>query len=167
VSDAAASSATPEAESGATDKSDKSDNPTKGRRMAVKFGSLKADIAKEQAGDWVPIPELPGVEFKVKSFNDPAYRVARDLLIQKMARKHGKRPAPPDETESAFGKLYARHILLDWRGFDVEYSAGVALEALGDPAYRDLRRHVEYAASQVGETDIQFEEEALGESESA
>lgn len=135
--------------------------------MAVKFGSLKADLEKEQAGDWVDIPELPGVALKVKSFNDPAYRVARDLLIQKMARKHGKRPAPPDETEVAFGKLYARHILQDWRGFDVEYSPAAALEALSDPAFRELRRHVEYAGAQVGQNDIEFEEEALGESVSA
>lgn len=135
--------------------------------MAVKFSSLAADTDKETAGDWIEIPELPGVELKVRSFNHPAYRVARDLLLQRMARKHGRKPAPADESEAEFGKLYAKFILLDWKGFDVEYTADVAREALADPAYRDLRRHVEYAASQVGASEVEFLDDALGESEPA
>jgi hypothetical protein len=139
-------------------------NPTKAKQMAVKFGSLRADVAKEQQGDWVDVPDLPGVSLKVKSFNDPAYRVQRDLLVQRMARKHGKKSAAPEEMESAFGKLYADYILLDWRGFDEPYTAELARGALTDPAYRDLRRYVESAASQVGTTDVEFVEESLGES---
>lgn len=131
--------------------------------MSVKFSSLAADVAKEQDGDWIEIPELPGVELKVRSFNHAAYRVARDLLLQRMARKYGRKPAPADESEAEFGKLYAKFILLDWKGFDVEYSPEQAREALSDPAYRDLRRHVEYASSQVGASDVEFIEEAVGE----
>ena len=140
------------------------DNPTKASKMAVKFGSLKADIETERSGEWIECPDLPGVSFKVKSFNDPQYRVARDLLVQRLARKHGKKPAAPEEQEAEFGRLYAKHILLDWQGFDVPYSAEAALEALTDPAYRDLRRYVESAAAQVGAVDVEFVEEALGES---
>lgn len=147
--------------------SDHPANPTKAIRMTVKFGSLKSDIAKEQTGDWVEVPDLPGVSFKVRSFNHPAYRVARDLLVQRMARRNGKKAAPPEEMEAAFGKLYAEHILLDWQGFDEPYSAEVAREALTDPAYRDLRRYVESAAAQVGQSEVEFTEEAVGESKSA
>jgi hypothetical protein len=141
--------------------------PTKARKMTVKFNSLKSDIAKEQTGDWVECPDLPGVSFKVRSFNHPPYRVARDLLVQRMARRNGKKAAPPEEMESAFGKLYAEHILLDWAGFDTPYSPEAAREALSDPAYRDLRRYVESAAAQVGQSEVEFTEEAVGESVSA
>lgn len=135
--------------------------------MTVKFGSLKADTEKEKAGDWIEIVDLPGVFFKVKSFNDPAYRIARDQLVQRMARRHGKKAAPPEEMESHFGKLYADFILMGWKGFDIEYTPEVAREALTDPAYRDLRRYVETAASQVGQNEIEFTEEVLGESKRA
>lgn len=140
------------------------DNPTKARKMAVKFSSLAADTAKEQQGDWVDVPDLPGVRLLVKSFNDPKYRVARDLLVQRLARKQGRnKPTAAEETEVAFGRLYADHILLGWEGFDVPYSAAAAREALTDVAYRDLRRYVEQAATQVGATEVEFVEEALGE----
>jgi hypothetical protein len=132
--------------------------------MSVKLSSLAADTAKETEGDWIEVPELPGVRLKVRSFNFPAYRVARDLLLQRMARKHGRKPAPADESEVEFGKLYSAHILLGWEGFDVEYTPAAARDALTDPAFRDLRRHVEYAASQVGASEVEFMEEAVGES---
>ena len=135
--------------------------------MSVKFSSLAADTVKESEGDWQEIPDLPGVSLKVRSFNFPAYRVARDMLLQRMARKHGRKPAPADESEVEFGKLYAQHILLGWSGFDVEYTPDVAREALTNPAFRDLRRHVEYAASQIGASEVEFLEDALGESKPA
>lgn len=131
--------------------------------MAVKFASLRADVEKEKAGEWIEIPDLPGVELRVRSFNDPAYRIQRDQLLQRLARKYGRKPVPGDESEIEFGRLYAKFILLDWKGFDVEYSADAAREALTDPAMRDLRRHVEYAAGQVGTVDVEFVEEAAGE----
>lgn len=136
--------------------------------MAVKFASLAADTSKEQAGDWIDVPDLPGVALKVKSFNDPKYRTQRDLLVQRLARKQGKnKPNAAEETEAAFGKLYAELILMDWRGFDVPYSPEAARDALTDPAFRDLRRYVEQAATQVGAVEVEFVEESLGESESA
>jgi hypothetical protein len=131
--------------------------------MAVKFASLRADVEKEKAGDWVEIVELPGVELRVRSFNDPQYKIHRDQLLQRLARKYGRKPVPGDESEVEFGRLYARFILLEWKGFDEAYSEQRALEALTDPAMRDLRRHVEYAAGQVGASDIEFVEEMAGE----
>lgn len=162
MSDAGSSSASSEANN--TSSGTNPTPPTKARQMTVKFGSLKADTEKEKSGDWIEVVDLPGVSFLVKSFNDPAYRIARDLLVQRMARRHGKKAAPPEEMESAFGKLYADHILLDWKGFDQPYSAEFAREALTDPAYRDLRRYVETAASQVGQNEVEYTDEVLGES---
>jgi hypothetical protein len=135
--------------------------------MAVKLSSLAADTNKEASGDWIDIPELVGVALKVRSFNYGPYRIARDLLLQRSARRNRGKPVDQDENEREFGKLYAEHILIDWRGFDVAYDAKVARESLIDPAMRDLRRHVEYAASQVGASEVEFMEDALGESKPA
>jgi hypothetical protein len=131
--------------------------------MAVKFKSLASDTRLEEEGDWIEIPDLPGVSLKVRSFNFAAYRIERDQLIQRNARKYQRKPMPPDENEIQFGKLYAKFILLDWKGFDLPYSMDEARAALTDPAFRDLRRHVEYAASQVAQAEVEFVEEALGE----
>jgi hypothetical protein len=131
--------------------------------MAVKFASLAADTKKEDEGDWIEIPDLPGVSLKVRSFNYAPYRIARDQLIQRNARKYARKPMPPDENEVEFGRLYAKFILLDWKGFDLPYSQDEARAALTDTAYRDFRRHVEYAASQVAQAEVEFVEEALGE----
>jgi hypothetical protein len=135
--------------------------------MAVKFASLASDLKKEDDGDWIEIPDLPGVSLKVRSFNFGPYRIARDQLIQRTARKYGRKPVPPEENEIEFGKMYAQYLLLDWKGFDIDYSAAAAREALSDPAFRDLRRHVEYAASQVAQAEVEFVEDALGESKPA
>jgi hypothetical protein len=133
--------------------------------MAIKLGSLRTDLRKERDGDWVDIPELPGVKLKVRSFNYPPYETARNLLVQKLTRQYGKKPIPTEVLQPLFGELYAEHILVDWKGFDVAYSADVAQAELTEPSARDLRRHVEYAANHVADIEIAFTEEAAGNSE--
>lgn len=128
--------------------------------MAVKLGSLKDDIQKEREGDWINIPALPGVKLKSRSFNYPPFKTERELMLQRLGRKYDKDPIPPDVLEVEFGRLYAQHLLLDWGGFDVPYSADVAMQALTDIAHRPLRGHVEYAAARVGKNEVEFTEEA-------
>lgn len=127
--------------------------------MTIKLASVKTDLQREADGELIDIPELPGVALLVRSLNYPPYRLARDQQLQKFARTYGKKPVPADEMTAAFGRLYATHIVLGWRGFDVDYSPDTALETLSDPAYRELVVHVEYAAGQVGRAEIEFVEE--------
>jgi len=133
----------------------------------VKLGSLKADLVKEADGEWIDIPDLPGVALKVRSVNFPAYKTARDLAVQRLARKHGKKPIPEKEMAEVSGRLFAEHLLLGWRGFDVDYTPELALEVLTDPAYRELRAHVEWAAAQVGHAEVEFVEDLAKNSETA
>ena len=128
--------------------------------MTIKLSSLKADLEREAKGDWIDYPDWPGVAFKVSSLHTPAYAMARDLLVQKFARKHKGKTPPPEEFAPEVGRLYARHILHGWRGLDIEYSPEVALETLCDPAYRLVVAAVEWCAAQLAQVDAEFVEDA-------
>ncbi|MDR6953784.1 hypothetical protein J2X65_003147 [Ancylobacter sp. 3268] len=124
--------------------------------MPVVLSSLKVDVALETSGEWIDAPELPGVAFHVRSLNYPPYTAARDIELRKLAAIHGNQPIPRDARAAVFGRLYAEHILLDWRGFDVQWSQEAAVAALTDPEHRPLVQMVENAAAQVGTPKVQF-----------
>ena len=127
--------------------------------MTIKLSSLKADLAREASGDWVEFPDWPGVEFNVSSLLLPAYRIERDLMAQRLARRHKGKPVPPNEMTTELGKLYAKHILHGWRGLDEPYSPERASEILADPEYRNVVAAIEYCAAKVSEVDVEFVEE--------
>ncbi|MDX0057952.1 hypothetical protein GOC19_16085 [Sinorhizobium meliloti] len=133
--------------------------------MTVKLASLKANLEREAAGDWIEYPDWPGVAFCVKSLHSPSYVTARDLMLQRQARKNKGKAPPADVIAVEAGKIYSQHILLGWRGLDVEYSADVALQVLTDPAYRQVVAAIEWCAQQVAQTDIEFVEEATKNSD--
>ena len=132
--------------------------------MTVKFASAKVDLTKEAEGEWVPSRAFPGVEFRVSSIQLPAFATARDLLFQRWARKYKGQPVPLDVKHDEVGKLVAKHILHGWRGFDEEYTPELADKSLRDREYRDLLSDVELCAASVGEANVQFVEDELGNS---
>jgi hypothetical protein len=133
--------------------------------MTVKLSSVKADLAREAKGDWVDFPDWPGVAFKVSSLLLPAYRIDRDLLGQRLARQHKGKPIPPDVLTTEVGKLYQKHILHDWRGFDQAYSKELAGEMLVDPEYRAIVSAIEWCAAKIADIDVEFIEDAAKNSE--
>lgn len=128
--------------------------------MTIKLSSLKADLAREEQGDWIEYPDWPGVAFKVSSLHTPAYATARDLLVQKLTRKSRGKTPPVEEMAPEVGKLYAKHILHGWRGLDVEYTPELAIETLCDPAFRNVVAAVEWCAGQLAQIDVEFVEAA-------
>lgn len=129
-------------------------------KVVLKLASVKADLAREAAGDWVEYPEWPGVAFKVASLYAPAYETARDLLIQRLTKQFKGKPIPAGIKTAEFGKLYCERILQDWRGFDVKYSDDTALDTLTDPAFREVVTAVEWCAARVAMRDAEFIEVA-------
>jgi len=127
--------------------------------MTVKLTSLKANLEREAAGDWIDYPDWPGVAFNVSSLNKPAYTTARDMLLQKLSRKFKGKPVPSEVSAPQIGELYCKHLLHGWRGLDVEYTPEVALETLTDPAYRNVVNAVEWCAAQVGAIEAEFVED--------
>lgn len=130
--------------------------------MAVKLGSIKADLKRETEGEWVDIPDLPGVRLRVRSFNYGPFRAARNAVLQRLAKRYAKSPVPDDVMARELGALYADQLLLGWDGFDVPYTPEAARETLTDPAFRSLLNHIDYASERVGQTEIEFVEQATG-----
>ncbi|WBU27590.1 hypothetical protein OOZ54_12885 [Rhodopseudomonas palustris] len=143
---------------------------TKTTHKPVILNSLKSDIDKEREGDWQESPEIgPGVAFKVRSTNYPAYAVARDAASARLARKYPNaslaadhndyEPVPEEIMAEVNGELIAEHLLLEWRGLDIPYSPDAALSALTDIAFRALRSAVTMAATRVGRYEVKFVED--------
>ncbi len=128
--------------------------------MTVKLESLKADLELESEGEWIDYPDWPGASFYVRSLETPAYKIARDMLVQKLVRRFKGKPIPPEVTSKEYGRLYAEHILRGWRGFDAKYTPDVAMQTLTDPAYRKMVAAVEWCAAQVGDAEVEFVEDA-------
>lgn len=126
----------------------------------VKLSSLKADLAREAAGDEVESLKWPGVKFRVSALTKPSYRIKRDALFQRLSRRHKGKPIPQEELGPAIGRLYAEEILHGWTGMDEAYTPELALEVLTDPAYRDVVAEVEYCAGTLSEIDAEFVEDA-------
>lgn len=135
--------------------------------MTLKLSSIRADLDRELKGDWVDSRQWPGVRFLVCALTKPSYRIKRDTLVQRLARKHKGKPIPADELAPHIGRLYCEEILFGWEGIDIEYSAETALEILTDPSYREIVSEIEYCAGMLSETEAEYVEEQVGKSEKA
>jgi hypothetical protein len=127
--------------------------------MTVKLASLKADLQREEKGDWIEYPDWPGVEFNVSSLHLPAYTVERGLMFQRLGRIYKKKPIPPHVLSTEMGKLYHKHILHGWRGLDVEYTHELAGQILADPEYRNVVAAIEWCAAKVSDVEVEFVED--------
>ncbi len=125
----------------------------------LKLSSLRANLEREQQGDWVDSLRWAGVRFRVRALTTPSYRIKRDPRLATLSRKYKGKPIPPEVSGPILGRLYAEEILLGWEGLDIAYSPEVALETLSDPAYRELVSEIEWCAGTLSEVDAEYEEE--------
>lgn len=127
--------------------------------MTIKLSSVKADLEREEKGDWVPSPDFPGCEFNVSSLHLPAYQTALALMEQRLARTYKSVPVPQTIRTVEVGKLLYKHILHDWRGFDEPYSPEVAREMMCEPEGRNFIAAVQNCAAMISMTDVEFVED--------
>ena len=128
---------------------------------ALKLASIRADVARETEGEWVSIPEWPGVRLRVRSFNYGPYRTALSQSLRRLSQRFPD-GIPTEEDDAETGRLYAAHILMGWDGFDVPYTPEAAAAALSEVGHRDLRRNVGWAASRVAKVEAEYVETASG-----
>jgi hypothetical protein len=124
--------------------------------MTIKLASLRANLAREENGDWVNFPDWPGVAFLVSSIHAPAYKSAFQIMTQRLSRIYKGKPVPVEEQHEELGQIYCKHLLRGWRGLDVQYSADKALEVLCDPAYREVLAAVGWCADKISELQVEF-----------
>lgn len=131
--------------------------------MTVKLSSLRADMRRQNDGDWVEVPALPGVELKVRGLNYGPYQAdLSQVRARWISRYRGIDGVPPEVVTRDLGRLYAKHLLLEWRGFDEPYDADTAEEMLTSPGA--FFGHVAEAAAEVSRTETEFVEDAAGNS---
>lgn len=130
----------------------------------VKLASLKADLTREKKGDWVAYPNWPGVEFNVSSIHLPEFTTARSLMFQRLQLVY-KNNIPDDVMTGEMGGLLDKHILHDWRGLDVKYTAQTATDVMTDASYREVISAVQWCANELGRVEVQFTEAEVKNSE--
>ena len=130
----------------------------------VMLASLRADLEREKLGDWVAYPLWQGVRFKVSALTLPAYETDRDLMFKRLNQQYKDERIPKEVLSAELGGLYAKHILHDWEGLDVAYSADTARQTLTDPSYRVVVSAVEWCAAKLSEVEAKFTKDEEGNS---
>lgn len=136
-------------------------------KKLIKLDSLKVDVHQEREGEWVPVKtwprlgELPGLEFKVRSTNNPDYVTAKTAQQMKLTQKYGGDTPPFEEIAQADGALAAEFLLLDWRGLSESHDPDKARQLLASPEGRNILNMVFWCAEQVGRRQVEFLETAV------
>jgi hypothetical protein len=130
-------------------------------KSRVKLSALKANVDKQEEGDWQAIPELAGVRVKVRSLRSAKYQFGATPIRQRHVRKYGEGGnVPSKDFAKDYGRLVADVILLGWEGFDEEYTREVALATLTDPGFSEVLGYIIAAAGRVAQGEIEYVEEA-------
>lgn len=123
--------------------------------MAVILSSLMINADREMNGDWVPFPAWEGVRFRVRSTNYAPYKAALKAKQTEAALRYPK-GVPDAVTMAMMGELVAEHLLLEWQGFDVDYSPNAAMTMLSNPEFRTITGAILQCAETLTIPNIRF-----------
>ncbi len=131
-------------------------------KKQVKLTSLKADLERERAGDWITYPGMQGVmRFNVSGWNKPEYQTAKALKAAEAVRLFAGLDRPPEDwTREADAALVVEHLLHDWDGIDAEFDPESARDLYADPEYRVLKEAIDWCITRIGTVDVAFEDAA-------
>lgn len=138
--------------------------------MTIKLASLAADISAEREGEWIEpkewpglspekpmeLTQLPGVAFHVRSTNYPPYVTARQAELERLKKDYPDDKVPPEEAAKVEGRLAVEHLLIGWRGFDIDYSPDAVSVILAAEEHRVLRTMIFWCAGRVGKRQVEF-----------
>ena len=129
--------------------------------MALKLKSLKANLDRENDGEWQEYKEQAwpeAIKLKVRALTYQPYQAALSEELRKAAaRVDAGGKVEPDEAARITGELLAKHILLDWENIDEAYSVEAATEALCDISDRKFAAIVTECASRVSRIEANFD----------
>lgn len=147
--------------------------------MTIKLASLSVDLTKERDGEWIEpkewpglnpekplqMTQLPGVAFHVRSTNSPAYVTARQTALEDLKKNYPDDKVPAEVAARIEGLLAVEHLLINWRGFDIAYSADAVKAILAAEEHRALRSMIYWCAGCVGKRQVEFVKDAEKNSE--
>ncbi len=132
--------------------------------MALNLKSLKANLARENDGEWQEYkePAWPeAIKLKVRALTYQPYQAdLSDALRKAAAKTDAGGKVEPEEAARITGELLAKHILIDWSNIDEPYSAETAISALCDIEDRKFAAIVTECASRVSRIEATFDEAA-------
>lgn len=131
----------------------------------VKLQSIKNDHKKRDGGEVIESTEYVGVSYRVRGTGFKPYQVAVTAAEEKYRRtlppKERRNPLDFEARSIVFGPAIAEHLLLEWYGFDIEYSPEVAEATLSNPEFVGLMFDILACANRVGEAKIEYTEESV------
>lgn len=141
----------------------------------MKMSEITIDPERQETGGWVKdIPEMPGVELRVRGNDCKEANKLRDALIDQIprSRRVGGKVNPKDRHEIATAVLH-RVVLLDWRGIEDDhdqpepYSKERALTYLSEARYQRFREGVIWAGNVVADQQKAAIEDDVGNSQTS
>lgn len=125
----------------------------------MKMSAIAIDPERRELGAWVKdIPDLPGVELKVRGSDCADARKLRTVLIEQIPRARRLRGRISQEDQDAIEIAVLHRVLLqDWSGIEddddkpLAFSKELALQYLEDPRFTTFRRGVIWATNVVAE----------------
>ena len=125
----------------------------------MKLSSMKLDVARIEAGDWVEnIPDCGNLRIKTRGINCAEYRKMIDARLFALPKRRD-----PMEVQRVQTECLVAACLIDWNLTD-ENDAPIpvsgALAILTDPAYDPVRMAVAWAANQIAASNAETQEAA-------
>lgn len=124
----------------------------------MKLSSLKTDTATIEQGRWVKdIPDMGGLELKVRGLGNTDYRRLMDKKVEAVPRAKKVRGLDTAERDRVVSECLHEAILIDWKGLTddndepLPYTKEHAFQLLTDPDFARFRGAVIWAAGVVSE----------------
>lgn len=136
----------------------------------VDLQSIKRDLARESAGQWVPFNQWRDADgslirdviaFLVLPNTDPAYQAAWTEMTRRLAEEFKGAEIPNDRLQAELGALYAEHLLRGWRGLSDDYNAELAEALLPDPEWRALYNAVAWCCEEAARVKARMVDAAV------
>ena len=132
----------------------------------MKLSALKVNSARADAGAWVgDIPQMPGVRFKVRGFNNADDKKIVTREMDKIPARRRKRGKVSDDEQKLIMNCRIRECLLtDWEGLigdddtPIAFGPEILETVLTDPDYEKLRDAIIWCISIVAEDDDEANE---------
>jgi hypothetical protein len=126
----------------------------------LRLESLAVNPELDKEGQEVPSVAFEGVFFKVRPIDYPPFQMELARQGYELKKKHGD-TTPTAEYQKLRTSLLAKHILVGWRGLDVEYTPEAAQNYLANPSFRRLVDDIETCAGKLLMTNLQYVDETV------
>ena len=136
----------------------------------MKLSELEIDVKAEDEGDWVKIPDYDDFEIKSRSIHNADYRrmnqrLTRALIKKVGAKKYSRGDFDHEKQDKITNQCLLETCTQDFRGLTSEdgeplkCTRETLVSLMTERKYRVFQNAAAYAASVVGDKELQIEED--------